>query len=122
MLHPEAPRSSAPTGSSIAGRAGGRHRQESDERLAVVTLYEYENNTTTSRLVDLNSGTIVNEKIGCKTARPLTNVEAICPGTADERRSDPSADRAVQGRETLPIPAAITDPDSPLYGRRVVRG
>jgi hypothetical protein len=95
---------------------------ETSERLAVVTLYQYEGNVTVNRLVDLNSGRVVEEDRMQGGGARFTNVEneyARQLLLADERVRrlvDP-----LQGQVTFNFLLSTTpDPTNPLYGKRVV--
>jgi hypothetical protein len=95
---------------------------KTNERLAVVTLYEYENNTTVNRLVDLNSGRVVDEDRIQNGGARFTNVEQQYAREllmADERVR--RLVEPLQGRESFNFLLTTTpDPNNPLYGKRVV--
>jgi Cu2+-containing amine oxidase len=95
---------------------------KTSERLAVVTLYQYEGNITVNRLVDLNNGRIVEEdRIEGGGAR-FTNVEHQYARELllrDERVRALIA--PLQGQEQFNFLLTTTpDPNNPLYGKRVV--
>ncbi len=92
------------------------------ERLAVVTSYQYEGNLTINRLIDLNSGRVVEEDRIQNGGARVTNVEQQY---ARERLlRDDRVRRLIeplQGRETFNFLLSTTpDPTNPLYGKRVV--
>jgi hypothetical protein len=98
-------------------------RSDSGGRLAVVTTYQYEGNITTSRLVDLDNNTIVNERVSTDVGTPVGAVEA------DYARSLLMSDARIQeliapfqGAVDIGlIPTVVSDPSDPLYGKRMVR-
>jgi hypothetical protein len=126
MLHPEAASArSSRSGSSnrvVVSRVEAV-RTDSGGRLAVVTTYQYEGNITTSRLVDLDNNTIVNERVSTDVGTPVGTVEA------DYARSLLMSDARIQeliapfqGAVDIGlIPTVVTDPSDPLYGKRMVR-
>jgi hypothetical protein len=90
-------------------------------RLAVVTLYQYEGNVTVNRLVDLNTGTVVEEDRMPNAGARFTNVELEYARQllmADERIQ--RLVTPVQGATFNFLLATTPDPSSPLYGKRVV--
>ena len=95
---------------------------QTNERLAVVTLYQYEGNLTVNRLVDLNSGRVVEEDRIQNGGARFTNVEREYAQQlllADERVRQLVA--PLQGQQTYNFLLSTTpDPSSPLYGKRVV--
>jgi hypothetical protein len=125
MLHPEAvsARSSRGTPNRVVVSSVEAVRTESGQRLAVVTTYQYEGNITTNRLVDLDTNTIVNERVSTDVGTPVGAVEA------DYARSLLMSDARIQeliapfqgAVEIGLIPTVITDPSDPLYGKRTVR-
>jgi hypothetical protein len=95
---------------------------KTSERLAVVTSYQYEGDVTINRLVDLNSGRVIEEdRIQGGGAR-FTNVERQYARELllrDERVRALIA--PLQGQETFNFLLTTTpDPNNPLYGKRVV--
>ena len=93
-----------------------------NERLAVVTLYQYEGNLTVNRLVDLNSGRVVEEDRIQNGGARFTNVEQQYAREllmADERVR--RLVEPLQGRESFNFLLSTTpDPNNPLFGKRVV--
>ena len=95
---------------------------KTDQRLAVVTLYQYEGNLTVNRLVDLNSGRVIEEDRIQNGGARFTNVEH------DYARQLLLADERVRrliaplgGQERFDFLLNTTpDPNNPLYGKRVV--
>ena len=93
-----------------------------NERLAVVTSYQYEGNITINRLVDLNSGRVVEEDRIQNGGARFTNVEQqyareLLMGDERVRRLI----EPLQGRESFNFLLTTTpDPNNPLYGKRVV--
>jgi hypothetical protein len=95
---------------------------KTDQRLAVVTLYQYEGNLTVNRLVDLNSGRVVEEDRLQNGGARFTNVEQqfarelLLRDERVRRLIEP-----LQGRQTFDFLLSTTpDPNNPLYGKRVV--
>jgi hypothetical protein len=95
---------------------------KTSERLAVVTSYQYEGNLTINRLVDLNSGRVVEEDRIQNGGARFTNVEQqyarelLLRDDRVRRLIEP-----LQGRETFNFLLSTTpDPNNPLYGKRVV--
>lgn len=95
---------------------------KTDQRLAVVTLYQYEGNLTVNRLVDLTSGRVVEEDRIESGGAPFTNVEreyALQLLMADERIR--RLIEPLQGQAQFNLLLSTTpDPNNPLYGKRVV--
>ena len=95
---------------------------KTSERLAVVTTYQYEGNLTINRLVDLNSGRVVEEDRMQNGGARFTNVEQqyareLLMGDERVRRLV----EPLQGREQFNFLLTTTpDPNNPLYGKRVV--
>ena len=93
-----------------------------NERLAVVTSYQYEGNITINRLVDLNSGRVVEEDRIQNGGARFTNVEQqyareLLMGDERVRRLI----EPLQGRESFNFLLTTTpDPNNPLFGKRVV--
>jgi hypothetical protein len=95
---------------------------KTSERLAVVTSYQYEGDVTINRLVDLNSGRVIEEdRIQGGGAR-FTNVEQQYARELLLRDDRVRALIApLQGQETFSFLLTTTpDPTNPLYGKRVV--
>jgi Cu2+-containing amine oxidase len=93
-----------------------------NERLAVVTSYQYEGNLTINRLIDLNSGRVVEEDRIQNGGARFTNVEhqyareLLMRDERVRRLIEP-----LQGRETFNFLLTTTpDPNNPLFGKRVV--
>jgi hypothetical protein len=95
---------------------------KTSERLAVVTSYQYEGNFTINRLVDLNSGRVIEEDRIQNGGARFTNVEQQYARElllADDRVRALIA--PLQGQEQFNFLLTTTpDPSSPLFGRRVV--
>ena len=95
---------------------------KTNERLAVVTSYQYEGNLTINRLVDLNSGRVIEEDRIQNGGARFTNVEQQYARElllADDRIRQLIA--PLQGQEQFNFLLTTTpDPNSPLFGRRVV--
>ena len=95
---------------------------KTSERLAVVTSYQYEGNLTINRLVDLNSGRVIEEDRIQNGGARFTNVEQQYARElllADDRVRALIA--PLQGQEQFNFLLTTTpDPSSPLFGRRVV--
>jgi len=95
---------------------------KTNERLAVVTSYQYEGNLTINRLVDLNSGRVIEEDRIQNGGARFTNVEHQYARElllADDRIRALIA--PLQGQEQFNFLLTTTpDPNSPLFGRRVV--
>lgn len=121
-LHPEAVHSRGTPNRVVVSRVEAV-RTDNGQRLAVVTTYQYEGNITTSRMVDLDSNTIVSERTSTDVGTPVGSVEA------DYARSLLMSDSRIQqliapfqGAVDIGlIPTVITDPSDPLYGKRMVR-
>lgn len=95
---------------------------KTSERLAVVTSYQYEGNLTINRLVDLNSGRVLEEDSIQNGGARFTNVEQQYA-----RELLMADDRIRRLVEPLGGTAQFTflltttpDPNNPLYGKRVV--
>jgi hypothetical protein len=95
---------------------------KTSERLAVVTLYQYEGNITVNRLVDLSSGRVIEEDRLPGGGARFTNVEreyALQLLMADDRVRrliDP-----LGGEAHFDLLLSTTpDPSNPLFGKRVV--
>jgi hypothetical protein len=120
-LHPDSARNS---GSSrvVVTDVQAVGIDKTNERLAVVTLYEYENNTTINRLVDLSNGRVVEEDRIQNGGARFTNVEQQYARELllrDDRIRQLIA--PLQGQETFNFLLTTTpDPNNPLYGKRVV--
>ena len=95
---------------------------KTSERLAVVTSYQYEGNLTINRLVDLNSGRVVEEDRMQNGGARFTNVEQqyareLLMGDERIRRIvEPLGDTAQFNFLLTSTP----DPNNPLFGKRVV--
>ena len=122
MLHPDAVHSRGTPNRIVVTRVESV-RTDTDRRLAVVTLYQYEGNITTSRLVDLDSNAIVNEQVTSDVGTPVAAVETEYAQSLV--MSDPRVQALLapfQGAVEISLmPVSITNPADPLYGRRVVR-
>ena len=112
MLHPDGRGSSRGTPNRVVVSRVEAVRTDSGRRLAVVTLYQYEGNITTNRLVDLDNNTIVNERVSSDVGTPVGAVEA------EYARSLLMSDARVQelmapfqgAVEIGLIPTVVTDP------------
>jgi hypothetical protein len=121
-LHPEATSARNSPNRVVVTDVQAVGADKTDQRLAVVTLYQYEGNLTVNRLVDLTSGRVIEEdRIQSGGAR-FTNVERqyarelLLRDERVRRLVEP-----LQGRETFDFLLSITpDPNNPLYGKRVV--
>lgn len=95
---------------------------KTSERLAVVTLYQYEGNQTINRLVDLSSGRVVDEDRMQNGGANFTNLEFDYVRQlllADERVR--KLVEPLQGQYTFTYQIPTTpDPNNPLFGKRVV--
>jgi hypothetical protein len=116
----------------VASRAGGNRVVVTDvqavgvdktsERLAVVTSYQYEGNVTINRLVDLNSGRVVEEDRMQNGGARFTNVEQQYAREllmADERIRRLVEPLGSSAQFTFLL-TTTPDPNNPLYGKRVV--
>ena len=95
---------------------------KTSERLAVVTSYQYEGNLTINRLVDLNSGRVVEEDRMQNGGARFTNVEQqyareLLMGDERVRRLIEPLGGTAQFTFLL---TTTPDPNNPLYGKRVV--
>lgn len=96
---------------------------KTDRRLAVVTIYQYQDNTAVNRMVDLGNNEVVNEERIPNGAAPLAPVEvdyARALALADER----VAKLVAPLHDTAALQFLLTttaDPNSPLFGKRVVQ-
>jgi hypothetical protein len=133
LAEPQATTTSASALHPDSARNDGRDRlvvtdvqavgaDKTSDRLAVVTLYQYENNLTINRLVDLNSGRVVEEDRIQNGGARFTNVEhqyarqLLVQDERVRRLVEP-----LQGRESYNFLLTTTpDPNNPLYGKRVV--
>ncbi|MCC6888656.1 MAG: hypothetical protein IT536_08995 [Hyphomicrobiales bacterium] len=95
---------------------------QTNARLAVVTLYQYEGNLTVNRLVDLTNGRVIDEDRIQNGGARFTNVEhqyareLLLRDDRVRRLVEP-----LQGRATFDFLLSVTpDPNNPLYGKRVV--
>ena len=95
---------------------------KTSERLAVVTLYQYEGNLTVNRLVDLNNGRVLEEDRIQNGGARFTNVESEYARQllmADERVR--RLVEPLQGQQQFNFLLSITpDTSNPLFGKRVV--
>lgn len=120
-LHPASARNAGTNRVVVTGvQAVGVDK--TSERLAVVTSYQYEGNVTINRLVDLNSGRVVEEDRIQNGGARFTNVEQqyareLLMGDERVRRLV----EPLQGAEQFTFLLTTTpDPNNPLYGKRVV--
>ena len=96
---------------------------ETSRRLAVVTLYQYEGNVTIDRLVDLDTGTVVNERSAQGVGAPVADVEADYAQSllmADNRITQLLAPFGGEASLSVRLHSYNRDPSDPLYGKRVV--
>jgi hypothetical protein len=96
---------------------------ETSRRLAVVTLYQYEGNVTIDRLVDLDTGTVVNERSAQGVGAPVADVEADYARSllmADNRITQLLAPFGGEASLSVRLASYNRDPSDPLYGKRVV--
>ena len=119
QLHPSSSRTQP--NRTVVSRVQAVGADKTDQRLAVVTLYQYEGNLTLNRLVDVNSGQVLNEDRIAGAGAPVANVEG------EYARSLVMADSRVQklienvqGASVTLLLTNISDPNSPLFGKRVV--
>jgi hypothetical protein len=121
MLHPDATQARGSPNRVVVSRIEPV-RNDSGQRLAVVTFYQYEGNITTSRLVDLDKNVIITERSSRDVGTPVAEVEleyarALLMG--DERVKQ--LIEPFQGAVNIGlIPTVINDPAHPMYGKRVV--
>jgi hypothetical protein len=96
-------------------------KSDPEGHLAVVTLYQYNGDITIRRVVNLNSGTVVNETSAERQTPPLAAVEVeLARGIAlaDPRIAGvvaPFSDRL----NVEALVASTSDPNDPLFGHRV---
>jgi Cu2+-containing amine oxidase len=119
QLHPSSSRTQP--NRTVVSRVQAVGADKVDQRLAVVTLYQYEGNLTLNRLVDVNSGQVIEEDRISGAGAPVANVEG------EYARSLVMADSRVQklienvqGASVTLLLTNISDPASPLFGKRVV--
>jgi len=121
-LHPDASSARNSPNRVIVTNVEAVAVDKTDQRLAVVTLYQYEGNVTVNRLVDLNSGRVLDEDRIENGGAPFTNVEheyARQLLLADDRIK--KIIEPLQGQATFNFLLTVTaDRNSPLYGKRVV--
>lgn len=120
MLHPDATQARGTANRVVVSRVEAV-RNDAGRRLAVVTLYQYEGNITTDRLVDLDSNAIINERSSRGVGTPVAEVELEYARTlllSDERIRQ--LVEPFQGNIDIGlVPTMITDPANPLFGKRV---
>ncbi len=121
-LHPDATHARNSPNRVVVTDVQAVGADKTSERLAVVTSYQYEGNLTINRLVDLNSGRVVEEDRLQNGGARFTNVEQqfarelLLRDERVRRLIEP-----LQGRETFNFLLSTTpDPNNPLYGKRVV--
>jgi hypothetical protein len=122
-LHPDAAVARGTSTRVVVSRVEPVRSDDPSRRLAVVTLYQYEGNVTTNRLVDLDSNTVINERTGQDVGTPVADVEAEYARSllmSDRRVSEMLA--PFQGQVDIGlIPTVVDDPADPQYGKRIVR-
>jgi hypothetical protein len=120
QLHP----SSARAGGAdrvVVSRVQSVASDKTDQRLAVVTSYEYGANTTVNRLIDVNTGAVIEEQRYQGAGAPVASVERDYAEQllmADER-----VRRLIEPLQGATISFLLTtteDPSNPLYGKRVL--
>ena len=119
QLHPSSSRTQP--NRTVVSRVQAVGADKTDQRLAVVTLYQYEGNVTLNRLVDVNSGQVLNEDRISGAGAPVANVEGEYARSlvlADSRVQ--KLIENVQGASVTLLLTNISDPGSPLFGKRVV--
>lgn len=121
QLHPDAVSSRGTPNRVVVSRVQAVGADKTDQRLAVVTLYQYEGNVTLNRLVDVNSGQVIDEDRIQGAGAPVANVEG------EYARSLVMADSRVQqligniqGASVTLLLTNVSDPTNPLFGKRVV--
>ncbi|MGH6767429.1 MAG: hypothetical protein ACRECO_00240 [Xanthobacteraceae bacterium] len=121
QLHPDSSRASG-TDRVVVSRVQSVGADKTDQRLAVVTLYEYESNTTVNRLVDVNSGAVIEEDRQQGSGAPVATVEGQYAESL--LRADARVRKLLepfQGNATFSLLLTTTeDRSSPLYGKRVL--
>jgi hypothetical protein len=119
-LHPSSSRAG---GSRVVVSSVEGVSTETSRRLAVVTLYQYEGNVTIDRLVDLDTGTVVNERSAQGVGAPVADVEADYARSllmADDRITQLLAPFGGDASLSVRLASHGRDPSDPLFGKRVV--
>ena len=121
-LHPEAVNARNSPNRVVVTDVQAVGVDKTNERLAVVTSYQYEGNLTINRLVDLNNGRVIEEDRIQNGGARFTNVEQqyarelLLRDERVRRLVEP-----LQGQESFNFLLSTTpDPNNPLYGKRVV--
>jgi hypothetical protein len=121
-LHPDAVSARGTPNRVVVSRVDPVTVDQTNERLAVVTLYEYEGNTTINRVVDVNTGAVLREDRSASGGAPIAEVESQYANQllmADQRVRN-ILDR-YQGNARFDLLVTTSaDPNSPLYNKRVV--
>jgi hypothetical protein len=122
QLHPSSSRLPGAPSRVVVSRVQPVAADQTDQRLAVVTLYEYEGNTTVNRLVDVNTGAVLQEDRATHGAAPIAEVEGQFARQllmADERVR--KIVERYQGNARFDLLLTTSeDRSNPLYGKRVV--
>src|SRR5262245_5501924 len=74
-LHPDASVARGTSTRVVVSRVEPVRSDDPSRRLAVVTLYQYEGNVTTNRLVDLDNNAVINERTAQDVGTPVADVE-----------------------------------------------
>ncbi len=121
-LHPDATNARTSPNRVVVTDVQAVGIDKTNERLAVVTSYQYEGNLTINRLVDLNTGRVVEEDRIQNGGARFTNVEHQYARELLLRDDRVRALIApLQGQESFNFLLSTTpDPNNPLYGKRVV--
>jgi len=122
QLHPDGVRARSGGSRVVVTDVQAVGVDKTSERLAVVTSYQYEGNLTINRLVDLNSGRVVDEDRMQNGGARFTNVEQQY--ARELLMGDERIRRLVEplgGNAQFTFLLTTTpDPNNPLYGKRVV--
>ena len=122
QLHPDGVRARSGGNRVVVTDVQAVGVDKTSERLAVVTSYQYEGNLTINRLVDLNSGRVVEEDRMQNGGARFTNVEQQYAREllmADERIRRLVEPLGSSAQFTFLL-TTTPDPNNPLYGKRVV--
>jgi hypothetical protein len=122
QLHPSSARTGATSNRVVVSNVRPVGDGKTDQRLALVTLYEYDGNTTVNRLVDVGTGAILQEDRVQGSAAPVAEVEgeyAVSLLRADARVRKLIEPFQGQAEFTLLL-TTTEDRNSPFYGKRVL--
>jgi hypothetical protein len=122
QLHPGSTRLPGSPGRVVVSRVQPVAVDNPTQRLAVVTTYEYDGNTTVNRLVDVETGAVLNEDRTSQGGAPIAEVEsqfALQLLMADDRIRK-LIDRYKGNSRFDLLLTTSEDPGNPLYGKRVV--